>query len=342
MYTKRELKDLCLQISMYLESGISLDEGFRAMSEDSTKDWEKTLLKDIADELEVGEPLHVVMEMENKKGKDEYFPKYMIKMAKLGQKTGNLSNIMKSLSDYYEKEYVLGVNIKNALTYPIIMVFMLLVVLSFLFIKVIPIFKGVYESLGAELSPMVEQGIEVGGFLSVTMLFLGIVGLGFGVYVYFKGNDSELVNKLKSKSKIALGIGNQRLASVLHMTLKSGMEFEKGLELAEELVNNKDIESKIVKAKDNIENGKGYYESLKEAELFNSSYGQLIKTGAKSGHLDQVMSNIADNYSQEIEDSLDNMISKLEPTVIVILAFGVGMVLLSVMLPLASVLASLG
>lgn len=342
MYTKRELKDLCLQISMYLESGISLDEGFRAMGEDSTKEWEKTLLKDIADRLEIGEPLHVVMDIENKSGKEEYFPKYMIKMAKLGQKTGNLSNIMKSLSEYYEKEYVLGINIKNALTYPIIMVFMLLVVLSFLFIKVIPIFKGVYESLGAELNPVVEQGIQIGGVLSITMLILGVVALCLGIYAYFKGNDSELVNNLKTKNKIGLNISNQRLASVLHMTLKSGMDFEKGLELAEELVNNRTIESKIVKAKENLINGKGYYESLREAELFNSSYGQLIKTGAKSGHLDQVMETVADNYNQEIEDSLDNMISKLEPTIIVILAFGVGMVLLSVMLPLASVLASLG
>lgn len=342
MYTKRELKDLCLQVSMYLESGISLDEGFRAMSEDSTRDWEKTLLKEMADEIEVGEPLHVVMDMENKKGKEEYFPKYMVKMAKLGQKTGNLSNIMKGLSDYYEREFVLSTNIKNALTYPIIMVFMLLVVLSFLFLKVIPVFKGVYESLGAELSPVIEQGINIGGILSIGMLILGVASLGFGIYVYFRGQDSEIVNRLKSKNKIAIGIGYQRLASVLHMTLKSGMEFEKGLELGEELVNNKEIEAKIVKAKENLESGKGYYESIKEADLFNRSYGQLIKTGAKSGHLEQVIENIANNYSQEVEDNLDNMVSKLEPTVIVILAFGVGMVLLSVMLPLASVLASLG
>lgn len=342
MYNKKELKDFSLQVSMYLESGISLDEGLRAMSEDSDKDWEKELLKDMADEIELGEPLHVVMDMQNKKASEDYFPKYMVKMAKLGQKTGNLSSIMQGLSEYYNKEYILINNIRNAVTYPIIMVFMLLTVLGFLFLKVIPVFKGVYESLGAELSTVIEQGITIGGYISVFLLVVGVLTVVVGIVIYFKKDNSKVLDKIKSKSKLAQFIGYQRLASVLHMTLKSGIEFEKGLELANELVNNKEIEYKIKKAKEELENGKGYYESLKEANLFKSGYGQLIKTGAKSGHLDQVMLNISDSYNEEIETRIDNMVSRLEPTIIVILAIGVGMVLFSVMLPLASVLAGLG
>ncbi len=86
----------------------------------------------------------------------------MIRMAKLGQETGTLDQMMKSLSDYYEKEDRLIKAVKNAVTYPAMMILMLLVVLFVLFVKVMPIFSKVYEQLGAEMSPVAQSAIRLG------------------------------------------------------------------------------------------------------------------------------------------------------------------------------------
>ena len=103
------------------------------------------------------------------------YPSFVIKMAKLGEETWTLDQMMASLSEYYEKEYILMKSIKNAVTYPIIMIFMLLVVLFVLFTKVMPIFESVYEQLGARLSPVSMAATRLGGMFSGVALAAGVL-----------------------------------------------------------------------------------------------------------------------------------------------------------------------
>ena len=128
-YSYQELSAFCLQIGLLLEAAVPLDEGLAIMAEDAGCEDEKQLLLYMAEGAELGDPFFKVLEDAGT------FPLYVVRMAKLGQQSGTLDQMMKSLSDYYEKEYRLLVNVKNALTYPIMMVVMLLVVLFVLFSK---------------------------------------------------------------------------------------------------------------------------------------------------------------------------------------------------------------
>ena len=140
-YSARELSAFCLQISLLLRAAIPLDEGLSVMAEDAADEEEKKILLHMSEEVELGSPFSVVLEQVGS------YPSYVIRMAKLGEETGTLDQMMASLSEYYEKEYILMKSIKNAVTYPVIMIFMLLVVLFVLFTKVMPIFESVYEQL---------------------------------------------------------------------------------------------------------------------------------------------------------------------------------------------------
>ena len=137
-------------------------------------------------------------------------------------------------------------------------------------------------------------------------------------------------------------VAQRRFTSVLALTLKSGMELEKGMELAEELVNNEKIAKTIHACAEELQVGTPYFEAMKKTGLFSGFHVQMIKIGTRSGRLDDVMADISNDYEQQADTSIDNMIARIEPTMVAVLAIVVGLILLSVMLPLAGVLAGIG
>lgn len=342
-YSAQELSAFCLQISLLLRAAIPLDEGLSVMAEDALSEDEKKNLIHMSEEVELGSPFSVVLEEAG------CYPYYVIKMAKLGEETGTLDQMMASLSEYYEKEYILMKNIRNAVTYPIIMIFMLLVVLFVLFTKVMPIFENVYEQLGARLSPVSLAATRLGGVFSGIALAAGLFLAVVAGIVWLAGQNGKkvrpverLFEMIKRKSRIALAVANRRFTSVLALTLHSGLDLEKGMELAAELVENPVVEEKIKACGEELEVGTDYYSAMKNTGLFGGFHVQMIKVGVRSGRLDSVMEEISRSCEEEADTALDHMVNRFEPTMVAILAVSVGMILLSVMLPLVGVLSAIG
>lgn len=342
-YSYQELSIFCLQVGLLLEAAVPLDEGLAIMAEDAASPEEKELLLYMSEGVELGDPFFQVLEDAGT------FPAYVVRMAKLGQQSGTTEQMMKSLADYYEKEYHLMVNIKNALTYPVLMVVMLLVVLFVLFTKVMPVFDQVYEQLGATMSPAARSAIHLGGVFSggaliaAAVLALAVCGIWLASRMGKRlGFVERMVSFVKCRSSIALAVANRRFSAVLALTLKSGMELEKGLDLARELVENERVAARIGKCSKELEEGASYYQAMKDAELFTGFYVQMIKVGSRSGRLDSVMEEISKDYEQAADQAMDNMLARFEPTIVAVLAVSVGLVLLSVMLPLVGVLSAIG
>lgn len=343
LYSSRELSAFCLQISLLLKAAVPLEEGLSIMAEDAASKEEQELLRAMAEDVELGEPFYSAME------KTGSFPAYVVRMAKLGQQSGTLDRLMESLSVYYEKEYIMMNNLRNAITYPVMMVLMLLVVLFVLFTKVMPVFEEVYAQLGVRMSPVSLAATRFGGIFSGAALILFAVlvllilaaavasGTGHGM-----AWASRLKDWFNEKSKIALAVAGRRFTAVLALTLQSGMELEKGMVIAAELVDNKKVAGQITACAEKLQAGSGYYEAMKETGLFSKFHIQMIKVGTRSGRLDEVMQDISEDYEQQADTSMDNVIARLEPTLVAVLAVAVGLILLSVMLPLAGVLAGIG
>ncbi|MGN0372619.1 MAG: type II secretion system F family protein [Enterocloster sp.] len=342
-YSYQELSAFCLQISMLLKAAVPLDEGLRIMAGDGTGEKEKAMLLYMAEGAELGDPFCRVLEDTG------VFPDYVVRMTRLGQQTGTLDEMMESLAVYYEKEYRLLRAVKNAVTYPVMMVLMLLAVLFVLFSRVMPVFYKVYEQLGAQMPPAAVSAIHMGGILSgaalVCALFLAAAAAGLRLLAG-QGRRmhwlEKLTARLKKRSRIALAVANRRFTAVLALTLKSGLELEKGLKLAEGLVENPEIALRIGRCSAQLEKGESYYQALKDTGLFSGFYMQMIRVGERSGHLDCVMEEISGHYEEMADTLIDNLIVRFEPAVVAVLAVSVGLVLLSVMLPLAGLLSAIG
>lgn len=343
IYSGRELAAFCMQVSLLWKAGVPLTEGFEIMAEDAGTEQEKEMLKNIALDIEMGDPLFTALEKTNS------FPFYVVRMAKLGQKTGTLGQIMESLSVYYEKEYIMMKNIRNAITYPVMMATMLLVVLFVLFTKVMPVFEQVYAQLGVQLSPVSVAASRFGGIFSGAALVLfALVALIVAAAAVAAGAGhafpwvEKLKDRFKSNNKTMLAVAGRRFTSVLALTLRSGMDLEKGMELAQELVDNSKIAAIIGECSLQLQEGSNYFDAMKQTGLFSGFHIQMIKVGRRSGRLADVMDEISEDYEQQADASIDNMIARLEPTMVAVLAVVVGLILLSVMLPLAGVLAGIG
>lgn len=342
IYSGRELSAFCLQISLLLKAAVPLEEGLSVMAEDASSKEEQEFLHSMSEDAELGEPFYQVLQ------KTGRFPDYVVRMAKLGQQSGTLDNMMESLSVYYKKEYFMMKNIRNAITYPIMMVVMLLVVLYVLFTRVIPVFEEVYAQLGVQMSLASLTAVRIGGMLSgVAALSVVLAVLATAaVAAVGAGHSLGWVKKIKEyfkgKSKTALTVAGRRFCAVLALTLQSGMELERGMEIAAELVDNGKVSGRIADCARKLQDGAGYYEALKETGLFSRFHVQMIKVGTRSGKLDEVMLDIAEDYEQQADAAIDNMVARLEPALVAVLAVAVGFILLTVMLPLAGVLAGIG
>ena len=199
------------------------------------------------------------------------------------------------------------------------------------------------------MSPAALSAIRLGGLFSgaalIAAALLGLLAGGIWAASRFGRKFrfvERFINYVKCRSRIALAVANRRFTAVLSLTLKSGMELEKGMELARELVDNEKVAERISRCSEQLQAGDGYYQSMKDTGLFSGFYIQMIKVGSRSGHLDRVMEEISGDYEEAADASIDNMIARFEPTIVAVLAVSVGLVLLSVMLPLVGVLSAIG
>ncbi len=338
-----EIASFCGQVAILIQAGITPMESVRILYNDSKSLREKTLFNEILEVCKKGEPFH------NALSSTEVFPEYVINMITLGEESGNLDSCMQSLSGYYEKEESITDSIKSAITYPLLMILMMMVVIFVLISKVMPIFQQVFIDLGSEMTGVSASLLHLGeqlnqySALMITLLFLALI-----LYFLFSKTTigrkwfSKLCQRFPLTKNFYFNIACQRFASSMAIGLGSGMDTFSSLDIAYELVGNSIMQSKITKCKQAILSGSNFAEALHTCGIFNNLYSQMISVGTKSGNVDLILNKIAEGYEKNTDKKIQTLISVLEPTLVIILSIIVGMILLSVILPLMGIMASIG
>ncbi len=339
----KELAGFCLQTGILLDTGIPLSDGLSVMAEDAEKEKERDMLLSMAEDVELGEPLEEVM------GSTGEFPDYLVQMAGIGNKTGNLENVMKGMAGYYRKEYEIAHTIRNTVTYPLMMITMLMVVLFLLLTKVMPVFREVYRQLGTDLSPVSRTAVQIGIWLSgLSILAVAVMAVGVLVFTFTRAKGrgkswpERILELVEEKTSLAGAIGKRRILSVLAITERSGMNMEEGMAFAVKVLSGNHLETVLENCRQEMEAGENTYDALKRTGIFSGMDLQMIKIGNRAGKADLIFEELADKYEGEIESRLDTFITRFEPTVVITLAVVVGLILLAVMMPLVGIMASMG
>lgn len=348
MLSNTELAAFCSQIAMILKAGVSVQEGISIMEEDSRdKDGVKSggteILTVVREHAELGEPFRNSLEAAG------VFPKYMLDMATIGEQSGRLDEVMESLAVYYERNEAISKSLRSAITYPALMIVMMLVVIGVLIVKVLPIFNQVFSQLGTGLSSFSMGIMQFGNMLNryaavilavaaVIILVLALLRLSKKGARWYAGLFRNFVGTRKLAGKIAAG----RFASAMALMMSSGLDVDQSLGMTKELVDDEKIRAKIDFCLEKIDGGDSFSNALEQAEIFSGIYTRMVLVGFKTGSVDEVMRKIADRYEVEVDDQISSIISILEPSLVAVLSLIVGMVLLSVMMPLMGIMTSIG
>ncbi len=337
-----EIATFCSQISLVLQAGIPLYDGMETLVESCKDKKAKDAMKKIADDvIETGMLYQAVKNA-------GFFPKYMVNMIHIGEETGNLDDVLLSLSLYYEREARIKKSIKSAVSYPILLVVMMVTVIAVLVTKIMPIFEKVFANMGVQVSKsgksIMNIGLTVGNiafvFTAVLLLLIIVIyainWLGYGDIL------KEISFKIPGLKGLSKKMSASRFSAALAMMLSSGYSLEKALELAPGIVTDKIAREKIEKCDQLIKEGKTFPEALESIQMFDGMQSRMISVGFKAGQLDSVMKKMTNIYEEEVEESIERLLSYIEPTLVAILSMIIGGILISVMLPLTSIMSSIG
>ena len=341
--SNEELITFCSQMALILKSGISSLEGIYIMEEGDVSSEGREILKEIQEELEVYGMLYTAME------KTGVFPEYTLHMVEIGEQTGRLDETMEALAAYYQREEETLEAVKSAVTYPVAMLGMMLVIIVVLFVKVMPVFEQVYLQLGQEMTGIARNILNIGNWMRQSAIILAIIAVIFlilAIAVIFsekiRKKVFEKVGNIGFMKKIAWKRARTRFASGMAMAVKSGLDIDESLLLAGKLVDHISLKKQIHQCQSLMKEGKLFPDALKEAHIFGGMQERLMVIGYETGAMDEVMEQAADLYQKELQDQIQKMIAILEPTLVGILCVIVGIILLSVMLPLVGIMAGIG
>jgi type IV pilus assembly protein PilC len=338
-----EISSFCRQMSLLLKAGIDPASGIDILEQDTQDSSGKKILESISHVLHSGEKFHVALSMSN------VFPDYVVHMVTIGEESGNMDTVMESLADYYDREENIESSIKSAVSYPLIMVFMMLVVVMVLIIKVLPIFQQVFAQLGTSMNGFAQSLLTMGNALNRYSVLLVAILVVIALLFFYFGNTSsgranlrKLMLKFGPTKKLMNDLELERFASGMVLTLSSGMDTYEGLSLVKKLSSSDRMRDKIEQCREKLLDGDSFPEALEKSEIFNSFYSQMVDVGFRSGSMDKAMNQVSERIEKDTERRIYSLISVLEPTLVIILSLIVGMILLSVILPLMGIMSTIG
>lgn len=337
-----ELFHFCEQFSLILRSGISSIEGLQILIDDCDSPETKNILKSIAEQFEITGDLSDAL-------KDSgLFPASMIAYVKVGEETGCLDEIMESLAAHYEQEAEITEHIRHTVTYPLMMLGMMGAVILILLIKVLPVFQQVFRQMGLEMNDFSSGLLRISNLISqyagVFLIILAAIII-FSIFLtchpYGRRVLNKIVNRIPYFREIPISLDYGRMTHGIALGLKSGLGPETSLELASALISHPTVKNRLMNAQNLLQEGNTFCDSLTDSELFRGMDARLISIGFHAGAADEVMKRLSSRYRDNSVSILGHIISVIEPTIVIVLSIMVGVVLLSVMMPLLGILSDM-
>ncbi|MCI8839839.1 MAG: type II secretion system F family protein [Oscillospiraceae bacterium] len=339
--TNGELSSLTMELSMLLHAGIGVGD---ALSMLSGEDGYRDLLDGMARRADEGEPLSQCLREGGR------IPAYVCGLVEVGEETGRTEEALAALSRYYERRARLDRQVRSALLYPAVMLVLMLLVIAVLLVRVLPIFDDVYASLGGRLTGVAGGLLALGRGLDAAMpalwaaLALAVVFFGaFAGVESFRDRVLALWRRGRGDRGVSRRMNNARLAQAMAMGMASGLPLERSMELAASLM--EDVPPARARCEDcraRLEGGASLSAAMGESGLLPAGACRLLEIGQRGGTADAAMDKIARDLSEDGEAALEELVSRVEPSLVLVCSILVGVILLSVMLPLMHIMSAIG
>lgn len=335
----QELSLFCQQVELLLSSGLPLHDGMPTLASHYAGTPAEAAMKAMAQQVfETGSLALGVKDC-------PLFPTYLKEMVRIGELTGQLETVLHGLSGYYDREDSIRKAVRNALTYPLVLIVMMAGVIGLLIAKVLPIFRDVLGGLGEptlEGSKLLQLGSALGtGVLVVAGLVLVVaVGLLLWHRLAPQQADRCFVRLFPVYRHLQEKLAAARFAGLMEMLLSGGFPLSECLSLMEGVFSGEAV-ARIQRMREAVENGTPFAQAVEDSGIFAPLYGKMIRLGFDAGRSEEVMGKLCTVYETDLDEQLTRLVNLIEPTLVTILSLIIGAILLSVMLPLASILTGI-
>lgn len=338
------LSDLFKQIALLMHSGVMVGDALYIIAEDTVEAGLSKLLKQLSSDVQDGTPFSDALKNSGE------FSSHSVGLIKTGEQVGQLEETLISLSCYYENKDRRKKKLRDSLTYPSIILSLMVIVIVVLLTQVLPIFNEVYSSLGGSLSGLGRGLLIVGNALGSALPYIGIV-LGIVLIVVcivsivpsFKAWFNSLISSFFGDSGAYRKMNDASFVQALAVSVASGIPFEESITLAAELFSdNKKARRRCERCIEAVQNGVAFDEALKNCGFLSKASAYMLGLGIRAGKGDETLLDIANRMTQEAEDAINDRLSRIEPTLVISTSLITGIILLTVMLPLIDIMKTIG
>ncbi len=344
---KMRLKDIVFfltQLSTLIKAGIPLVEAMAILSRQTEDRHTRNIYRRIVFELNKGVSFSDCLEKQG-----NTFPRMLINMVKTSELTGNLTEILDEMAQYYRRSDTNRKQVINAMIYPSAIMVFAIAILTFVILYVVPSFTKMYSEAGSELPALTQAVIAFSEFLGEYYLFIfgGIIAIvfiimycynkskGFRYSVQYLGMKIPIVKNIIIYNEIIM------FTSTFSTLLKHDVFITDSMEILSKISNNEIYKELIKKAIENLSTGEGLSKAFKNHWAFPDIAYEMLLTGERTGKLGTMMEDVANYYQEEQTNTTTRLKSLVEPIMIILLAVIVGIILLSVILPMFDIYSTM-
>lgn len=328
--------------AMILSSGLPISEGFSLLQDQAMdKNIRDTMASIQKDFLEYGDFSAALK-------KSEAFDPYMEKMVYMGQQSGHLDEVMQKMVEYYQRQEDMENQLKEAITYPLVLLCIMFVIVALMVFKVLPIFQGLLDNLALSVSDFSFSLMSIGylfgkislGILVVILICFFLFWLGNR---YFQNNQSWV--KFQSTFILTKNLYNKlalaKFTYAISLFFASGYPIDESIAIVGDFVDHPQLKKKILEVRDELLNGYSLVSLLINKKIYQGYYASMLEIADKTGTQDEMFHKLSDILQKDVDNTTSRFINIIEPSIIAFLSLIVGILLLSIMLPLMSLMVAL-
>lgn len=326
------------QFSTLLASQVPLSDSLANLYKQTEKPVLKEAIYEIANDVDAGFSLSQALERHR-----TIFSEFFVNMVKSAEVTGRLSEVLNFLADYLEKQAALVSKVKNALTYPAFVIGLFLVVVVVMVTMVFPQITPIFGQANLEMPFFTKMLLGFGTFISDWWFFLiiALVAVFIVLIDYFRTNEGKavldtIILKVPIMGPLFQKLYISRFAESARVLIKGGLTIPQAVEISSRTIGNAVYEELLHAAAQDIRKGRLLSQTLGSMPEFPPLVSQLLSVGESTGRLEDLLSKVNDFYSRQVEDTVDNLVTLLQPILMVFIGVVVAILFASILLPIYS------
>ncbi|MCY4576982.1 MAG: type II secretion system F family protein [Candidatus Kaiserbacteria bacterium] len=342
VFEKVRKKDLVIfsrQIATLFEAEISALQAFSLVSENVQNKYFQGILVDIAKSIEQGLSVEKALLKHH-----NVFSEFFISIVAIGEQSGTLPRSFSYLADHLDRSADTSAKMRKALTYPIFVIVMFFLVMVLIMVTVIPQISTILTQSGAELPLITRIVVAVSDFLkhNIVLLLVTFFGSGFGLVYYSQTEDGrKALDRFLVNFPLLRGMFREyflvRFSRNLGVMLGSGVPIVTALQILSRGMVNTVYQEVVREMSVEVRQGVKLSETIARREYLGSNVAQIIRVGEEAGELQRILETIADLYEKQLRNTIDTALDLIQPTIIVFLGLGVGLLIGAVIIPIYSI-----